>query len=134
MSIAELKETVQREWYGVPAVELCLRLLDFVDRMPSAELRMLTFRELVSAVGEKAVTPDLLTALAILTNPQVHVFDARALFVDEGGEETEIEPEELAEAHESGELVHPITGAIIKDFSPYIVPFFSLTDEARIQK
>ncbi|WP_139798213.1 hypothetical protein [Fulvimarina manganoxydans] len=122
MSVEDIKVEVRTGWSDVPAADLCLRIIDFLAARREDELRMLTFRELSVAAGVDDVDAELLTAVAILRN--LSVLDARALLVDADEMEYEIDPSDLAEAHLTGELVHPHTGELVENYAGRLVPFF----------
>lgn len=128
MTIERLKGQVKAIWQDAPAVDLCLRILDFLGADKPERLKMITFRDLVSATGRKTIDSELLTAVAILTNSTVSVLDARALLVDDDHTEHEIGPEEFAEARRTGSLIHPDSGKAVPDFEDHIIPFFVPSD------
>lgn len=128
MTVDEMKAQIGEVWHGVPAVELCFAILDFLASVKPGQLKMITFRDLVNATGRKQVDSELLTAVAMLTNSTVAVLDARALLVDEDSTEHEISPEDFAQARKEGFLIHPETGLEVEDFERHIIPFFVPTD------
>lgn len=130
MSTKEFREMVREIWSEAPAADLCLNILDFLTSMPATQLQMLTVRELKRASGAVHIDENLLTAIAILTNSQFAVLEARALFVDPAsGDEMELEPSEFNEVRETGQMIHPITGLPVKDLPNHIIPFFVPTEQ-----
>lgn len=124
MTIEKLKGQLLAAWHDVPAVELCLRILDFMNNSKIEHLRMMTFGDLAKVTGKNKVDSDVLTAVSILTNSQMPILDAGALLVDDDGAEYEISLEDFAEARASGLLIHPHTGLEIADYESHIIPFF----------
>lgn len=124
MSADEIRAELEERWQDDPAAQVCLRIVNFIVNLPIGEQEFLTFRSLSHAAGKDGVDSELLKAVMILASSKIAALDARALLVDDDDTEHEIDPEELAEARRSGELVHPETGEIIVDFEDRVVPFF----------
>lgn len=128
MTVEEMKTQIDKVWHGLPAVELCFAILDFLTSVNPQQLKMITFRDLVAATGRKQIDSDLLTAVAMLTNSTMSILDARALLVDEDSTEHEISPEDFAQARKEGFLIHPETGLEVENFESHIIPFFVPTE------
>ena len=124
MSVSQIRAELQDRWHDDPAIELCLRIVGFVERLPSEQARMLTFRTLSQGVGIKSIDDSFMRALTILVSSRVAALDAHALLVDEDESEHEIAPEELAQARATGNLIHPETGVVVHDYESRVIPFF----------
>ena len=124
MSVDAIKDELLQRWRDEPAAKLCLNIVDFMAQAPHEQLVMLTFGTLSHAAGKKSVDSELLTAITILASSKIAVLDPKALFIDDDETEYEISTEELADAQESGALVHPYTGETLTNFESKIMPFF----------
>lgn len=125
VALDNLRKELLDRWRDVPAADICMKILDFVEKTPQDELRFLTFTTLCRAAGQENVDGELLAAVNILASSRLALFDAHALFVDDDEIEHEISPEEIAEAKATGEFVHPGTGEIVPDYERHLIPFFS---------
>ncbi|WP_299806635.1 hypothetical protein [Tardiphaga sp.] len=125
VALENLRRELLARWSDVPAADICMRILDFVESTPQNELHFLTFTTLCRAAGRTNIDVELLAAINILTGSRLALLDAHAMFIDEDENEHELSPEEIAEARETGTLVHPETGEIVGDYERYLVPFFS---------
>ncbi|MGE0230794.1 MAG: hypothetical protein AB7O39_09385 [Flavobacteriaceae bacterium] len=128
MSAEDIRNELKERWRASPAFTLCLKIVDFVERMPPDQSRMLTFKTITNAIGRNKVDDDLLIALNILVSTRIAALDAHAMLIDDDNEEHEIEPEALAKAQMSGRLVHPETGEPVPDYEEKLFPFFVPTD------
>lgn len=125
MGLDHLREELLARWQDVPAADICMKILDFVEKTPPDELHFLTFTTLCRAAGRDNVDVDLLAAVNILAGSRLALFDAHALFIDDDETEHELSPEEIAEAKATGEFIHPETGEVVPDYERHIIPFFS---------
>lgn len=121
--LIDLKREIRDKWANLPAAELCVLIIDYVAALMPDQAEMLTFSTFCHATGKEKPDADLVTAVGILANSNIDVFDAHAMLIDEDLE-TEINPEDLAEARQTGELIHPLTGLSVKDFEAHLHPFF----------
>jgi hypothetical protein len=133
VALDNLRKELLDRWQDVPAAEICMRILDFVEKTPQNELHFLTFATLCRAAGRENVDSDLLAAVNILAGSRLALFDAHALFVDEDESEHEISPDEIAEAKLTGEFIHPETGELVPDYERYIIPFFSPNERLKAE-
>jgi hypothetical protein len=124
MSVREIKADLEKRWKDDPVVRLCIAILDYMAALPADQLRMLTFRALISAVGKERLDDELMRAMTILVSSRIAALDARALLVDDDQSEHELNPQELAEARATGRLVHPETGELVSEFESKVIPFF----------
>jgi hypothetical protein len=105
-------------------VPLCVRIVDFVSSLPVDQLRMLTFRSFMEALGKDRIDDELIRGLTILVSSRVAALDARGLLVVDNHSEHELSADQLAEARSAGQLVHPETGILVPEFESRIIPFF----------
>lgn len=124
MSAAQIRSELRNRWDGDPILQLCLKLVDYVDALPTDQRRMLTFRTLLNAVDKRGVDDEFMRALTILVSSRVSALDAHALLVDEDETEHEIDPVELERARATGTLLHPETGVLVQNFEGHVIPFF----------
>lgn len=125
MSATKIKAELSNYWASDPVVPLCMKILDFVARLPEDQSQMLTFRTLSEGVGRRMIDDEFMRALAILVSSNVAALDTHALLVDDDETEHEIDPDELGRARETGRLVHPMTGDLVADFESRVIPFFA---------
>lgn len=128
MSADDIRKELKERWAGTRAVELCFQIVDFVAKLPAGHSRMLTFKTITNITGKKSVDDDLLAAINILASTRIAALDSHAMFVDDDNEEYEIEPDDLALAHATGELIHPETGKGVPNYEEKVFPFFVPTD------
>jgi len=130
-SLDALRREINDLWLSeLPgATRVCVTLVDFLERTPADELQLLTFSSLKSIAKKDEVDEELLAAISLLTNTEFHLLESRLLFVDDDDREFEIDKDEFAEARETGELEHPETGAMVKNFLEKIFIFFEASSE-----
>lgn len=122
--IETLKAEIARSWGDHPACPACIKIIDYINALPSDELAMLTFTSLKNAAGEKEITQQVLDAVTLLSSTSIHALDTHLLFIDDDEREFEIKKKELAEARKTGQFIHPETGTAVVDFESKIIPFF----------
>lgn len=128
MSLEKIREELNASWKNLPAADLCMRILDYVENTPREELRFLTYMNLSMAAGLKEINGDLLAAVNMLTSSNLALLDAHALFIDDDEEEFEIPTNDLANALLTGEFTHPETGELVPDYEKHVIPFFAPTE------
>lgn len=135
MSASQIKAELTRDFRGTPIVDVCLRLVEFVEALPPGQAEMLTYRTFVRALGKNGVDDELVAAITLLTSSKLAALDMRGMFIDDNEEEYELSAYELIEAQESGEFIHPYTGESVINFEDKIIPFFTpsarFSDETR---
>jgi hypothetical protein len=124
MAVRDLKKQVRDTWQDMPAVDICLKIIDFLASKPVSQLQMLTFSDLARVGGDGTVDQDLLTAISILTSSSVAALDTRAVLCGDDNEQFELSLEDLAQARSDGFIVHPGDGSEIFDFERTVIPFF----------
>jgi hypothetical protein len=130
MSINELKRELKRVWKEDPAAELCLRLVDHMQKLPNQELRMITFGTINRVLNLAEIDEHVLRALAILAGSRLHVLDTHFLLIDEADEEFEVAKAAVEKAKEDGGvLIHPVTGHPVKDFEERLFPYFAASEQ-----
>jgi hypothetical protein len=125
VALDKLRKELLNSWNDVPAAQICMKILDFVEATPRDELHFLTFKTLCRATGREKVDLELLAAINILAGSRLGLLDAHALFVDDDEDEHELSPADISEARATGELIHPETGESVPDYESHLIPFFS---------
>lgn len=115
---------IRDRWGGDPAEALCLAILQYMLGQPSQKLSMLTFADFISIAGRENVDGELMRAISILVS-SVDALDTRYMFIDDDGEEFELDDEEIAEARKTGLFVHPETGRPVDEYERKLFPFFT---------
>lgn len=124
-------EALEKYWASDAAIDSCRRLVAYISRTPTEDMRVMTYRNIADILGKTIVDDELLRALAILTNSPVRLLEARSFFTDKNdGREFDLSPEETATALRRGAVVHPETGELVPDAKKNLVPFFAVTEES----
>jgi hypothetical protein len=105
-------------------VDVCLRIIDYINALPLEELEMLAFASFKNAAGAQEISDEIVRAVTLLSSTSIHALDTKLLFVDDDESEFEIEKSALAAARDSGLFIHPKTGIPVSDFEARIIPFF----------
>lgn len=124
MSARKVREELAKRWADEPTIELCLAIIDFMERTPPNQLQMLTFRSLQHIANKTEVDSELLKAITVLSSSRVAALDIHAMLVDDDETEHEIAIEALNEARSTGTLIHPQTGYAVDDFETRVFPFY----------
>lgn len=134
MSADQIKAEIARDFNGIPIANVCLRLVEFVERLPADQTEMLTYRTFQRALDKASVDEELVAAITLLTSSKLAAFDMHGMFIDDENE-YELTAGELAQIHQTGELIHPHTGEAVADFESKLIPFFTpsarFTDDLR---
>jgi hypothetical protein len=109
-----------------PIQEACSQILDYIEKANPAQLRWMTFETFCGATNKSDIDDVLLAAVNFLAGSGLDALRPRALFVDDNEGPSEITLQELETARQLGELAHPQTGVVVRDFEDFIVPFFTL--------
>ena len=123
MTLESIKSSIEKKWHGRPA-ELSLSILDHVKSASAYERKMLSFNDLLYALGLQKVDGDLLAALNILVSSSQPLLSRGYLLIDDDGNEFEISSDEVADAKKHSSLVHPETGEEISDYERQLVLYF----------
>lgn len=129
MSIESVKAELKERWADQPALELCVRIVDYIGRVGAQQSSMLTYRSFAKILNRDNVDSDIIQAIAILSSSNIAALDPHALFVDEDDNEHEIPAEELSEAIQDGNVIHPVTGVKLLDAHDRIIPFFEPSEK-----
>ena len=124
MSVDRIKREIVDRWPGQPIASTCLRLVDFLTRVPASQLEMLTYKTFANALEKRSIDQEVVSAVALLTAPPVDLLDVHMLFIDDDDSEYEIASKDFAEIRLSGRMYHPDTGAPVEDFEKKLFPFF----------
>lgn len=132
MSVMEdIRQAIATSWPTVPGADLSIRLLEFVLHLPEPETRLMTMPMLARGVGLNGVDQNLLTAITILVSSRLELLQPRAMLIEDGDQEFEVEPDDLSVARAEGVLAHPETGEPILDFEDKLYPFFVPTERLK---
>ena len=123
MQLAKLREKLTAEYAGDEGLPTSLCVLDYIAELPDEELRHLRLHSLAEGIG-RSIDHLLLRAIAILVAGTVSVLETHLELIDDDDDPIEIEKSELTKAQETGSLVHPVNGKLIKDFESKIYPYF----------
>ena len=129
--IDELKAELRERWSGHATLELCLYIVDALARLPDDQLQMLTFTSFMNLADRGRIDEDLIRAVGLLSNTSIHALDSKLLFIDDDEREYEVDKEELAEAKNTGEFIHPESGKPVDHFESKMIPFFVPSDKLR---
>ncbi len=83
----------------------------------------ITYASLRKITGDKYANEDLMMAIQYLCGDRVQLLDVKFKLI-ENDNFFDISNSELKEARETGELVHPETGELIKDYEEKVYIYF----------
>ena len=121
-ALDHIREELISRWSGHGYVQICLAILELLEKQPIDQTAMLTYGTFAKQLQRK-VDQELLAAISVLASTSLDVLDAHALFID-GDYEREISPTELFEVTAGAPLIHPESGEIVEDPLAHLMPFF----------
>ena len=128
MSLKTITDEIGKSWPHTPATDLCIKILEFIDKSPRNNLNFLTFKSFCNAVDKSYIDESLLTAINILVSSRNPLLETHAMLVDNDETEHEISSEDFSYAQATGELIHPYSGQPVENFEEHIIPFFTPTE------
>lgn len=128
MQADDLKAQVAAVLGEDPAAGVCLQLFNELAGLPCDRGLMLTYTSMQKMVHRAEIDYPLIAAVSFLTSSKCAILKAHGHFVDDNGEEYELEDADFQRLLITGKLIHPRTGEEIFRPRDKVTPVFSLTD------
>lgn len=128
MQTDELKAQVMALLGEDPAALVCLQLVDELAELPCDRGLMLTYTTLQKMIHRNEIDYPLIAAVSFLTSSKCAILEAHGHFVDDEGEEFELEDSDFQRLLVTGELTHPRTGEDVYQPRDKVTPVFALRD------
>lgn len=134
METDELKAQVVAVLGEGPAAGVCLQLVDKLAMLPCDRGLMLTYTSLQKILCRSEVDYSLIAAVSFLTSSKYAILAAHGHFVDDNGEEFELEDADFQRLLVTGELVHPRTGEEVGHPRDKVSPVFALRNCGTVEQ
>ncbi|TWC81420.1 putative helicase [Rhizobium sp. SJZ105] len=126
-STEKLKSAINAGWKNTPAAATALEIVDAVAGAPKEQKWRVG--DILKLLDRSELTPDVVSALAILVQSRCAIFRASADFVDEDGARHRLSPADFQRVLDVDTVLHPVTRKEIVFASERVVPFFELEPE-----
>lgn len=123
ISKQQIEEQIHQDWLQQPQSEICIAILDYLVRSNSRFISHITYGSLRKVVGKAYDNRDLLTAIQYLCGDRTHLLETKFELIDNDNY-FDISDDEMLEARETGQLLHPETGKLICDFEDKVFIYF----------
>ena len=123
ISTLQIVEHIHHGWLQQPQSQLCIARFDFLRCSNIQNLSHITYGSLRKVVGKSYDNRDLLTAVQYLCGDRTHLLEAKFELIDNDNY-FEISDDEMTEARETGQLLHPETGKLIRNFEDKVFIYF----------
>lgn len=108
--LASTKLRLQGSGLPAPQVGLCVRVVEFLEKLPPQQAEFLTLPDFSSGLGSQQEVGELLSALSILSTVEDAPLSAHGYLSDPEGDWVPIPDEDFALLLSGGELIHPEHG------------------------
>lgn len=119
----QIVEQIHQDWLQKPQLQICIAILDYLVHSSSQHISHITYGSLRKVVGKAYDNRDLLAAIQYLCGDRTHLLEAKFEFIDNENY-FDISDDEMIEARETGQLLHPETGKLIRDFEDKVFIYF----------
>ncbi|MEL6459944.1 MAG: hypothetical protein AAFQ91_17105 [Cyanobacteria bacterium J06621_15] len=123
ISKQQIVEQIHQDWLQQPQSQICVAILDYLIRNNFQNLSHITYGSLRKVVGTVYDNQDLLAAIQYLCGERTHLLEAKFELI-ENDNYFDISDEEMIEARETGQLLHPETGKLIRNFEDKVFIYF----------
>ncbi|MEO1187036.1 MAG: hypothetical protein AAFX46_21220 [Cyanobacteria bacterium J06636_27] len=123
ISKQQIVEQIHQDWLQKPQSKICVAILDYLIRNNFQNLSHITYGSLRKVVGTVYDNQDLLAAIQYLCGERTHLLEAKFELI-ENDNYFDISDEEMIEARETGQLLHPETGKLIRNFEDKVFIYF----------
>ena len=123
ISKQQIVEQIHQDWLQQPQSQICVAILDYLVRNNVQNLSHITYGSLRKVVGTAYDNQDLLSAIQYLCGERTHLLKVKFEFIDNGNY-YDISDDEMIEARETGQLLHPETGKLIPNFEDKVFIYF----------
>jgi len=119
----ELIEQIRSDWSTKIQSKICIAILDYLFHDKRKNISHITYTTLRKVTGDIYTNEDLMIAIQYLCGDRVKLLDVKFELIEDE-QFFDISNIELKEAQETGELVHPETGELIKDYQEKVCLYF----------
>lgn len=119
----KIVKQIKNDWSNKIQSEICIAILNYLFHDKSKNITHITYTSLRKVTGDKYANEDLLMAIQYLCGDRIKLLDAKFELI-ENEQLFDISNIELKEARETGVLVHPETGELIKDYEDKVFIYF----------
>ncbi|WP_187428230.1 hypothetical protein ROLI_003760 [Roseobacter fucihabitans] len=133
MQTDQLKIDVKAVLGDSLAAGVCIQLVDKLVSLPEGRGHMLTYTSLQKMLQRNEIDNPLITAVSFLTSSKCAILDAHGQFIDDDGEEYELEDADFQRLLMTGELAHPNTGENVDNPRDKVTPVFALRNEKKAE-
>jgi hypothetical protein len=134
MQTDELKTHVAALLGETPAAGVCLELVDKLVGLQDDRGRMLTYTSMQKMVRRSTIDHPLIAAVNFLTSSKCAMLEAHGQFVDDDGEEYELEDADFQRLLLTGDLIHPHTGEDVRSPRDKVTPVFTLRSHKKVEQ
>ena len=119
----QIIEQIHQDWLQLPQSQICIAILDYLVRSNSQHLSHITYGSLQKVVGKAYDNQDILAAIQYLCGNRTHLLEPKFELI-ENGNYFDISDDEIIEARETGQLLDPETGQLIRNFEDKVFIYF----------
>lgn len=119
----ELIEQIKNDWSNTIQSKICIAILNYLFHDKRKNISHITYATLRKVTGDLYNDDDFMRAIQYLCGDRVKLLDVKFELIEDE-KFFDISNIELKEAEETGELVHPETGELIKDYQEKVFLYF----------
>lgn len=123
ISKQKIVDQIKNDWSTKIQSEICIAILNYLFHDKSKNISHITYASLRKITGDIYDNEDLMTAIQYLSGDRVKLLDVKFELI-ENEQFFDISNIELKEARKTGELVHPETAELIKDYQEKVYVYF----------
>lgn len=123
ISKQQIEEQIHQDWLQQPQSQICIAILDYLVHNNSQKISYITYGSLRKVVGKAYDNQDMLLAIQYLCGDRTHLLETKFELIDHGNY-FDISDDEIIEARETGQLLHPESGELINDFEDNVFMYF----------
>mgnify|MGYP001796082733 CR=1 FL=1 len=123
ISKQQIVEQIHQDWLQQPQSQICIAILDYLVRSNSQHISRITYGSLQKIVGKAYNHRDLLAAIQYLCGDRTHLLETKFELIDNDNY-FDISDDEIIESRETGQLLHPETGKLIRNFEDKVFIYF----------
>lgn len=125
----KIKSGIKAYWGDIPAASAALAIIDGIAALASSHKDALRVSDILRMLDVKALSGDIIAALAILVQSEFAILRSGGEFLDGDGARYKLSPEDFQRVLTLDTLVHPITQIQLEEASHQVVPIFELATE-----
>ncbi|BAY86933.1 hypothetical protein NIES267_64440 [Calothrix parasitica NIES-267] len=123
ISKQQIVEQIHQDWLQKPQSQICIAIFNYLVGSNSQHLSHITYGSLRKVLGKAYDNQDLLAAIQYLCGDRTHLLETKFELI-ENDNYFEISDDDMIEARETGQLLHPETGELINDFEDKVFIYF----------